>query len=280
MSLCTGAILLACCPVVLWAQAQAPDPALVFEAASLRPSGSAPVDSDPNAAVSAGRRFGGPGTSSPGRIFYSRTPLRRLIMDAYQVQSEQVSGPEWLDSEKFDITANVRKGATKDQVDLMLQNLLKERFKLTLHKSTKEGLVYELTVVKGGSRMKAAASSERPEIRMARNNGLQRRTCRACSIADLIRSVEGFDPQRLAPERIVDRTGLTGRYDFTLEFESSLTSRSLKLSALQTQAHSGEDIFTALEKQLGLRLKQGSGPVELLIVDHIERTPGRKLRWS
>jgi uncharacterized protein (TIGR03435 family) len=267
------AVLAVYCSAVVWAQPHAPDPALVFEAASLRPSGPGPLDPDSNAAASAGHRLGGPGTSSPGRIFYSRTPLRRLIMDAYQVQAEQVSGPEWLDSEKFDITANVRKGATKDQVDVMLQNLLKERFKLVLHKSAKEGLVYDLTVAKGGPKMKAAASSEPPEIRMARNHGLQRRICRACSIADLIRGVEGFDPQRMAPERIVDRTGLTGRYNFILEYESSLTSGSLKLSALQNQAHSGEDIFVALEKQLGLTLKQGGGPVELLIVDQIERTP-------
>jgi uncharacterized protein (TIGR03435 family) len=194
-------------------------------------------------------------------------------MDAYQLEPEQVSGPEWLDSEKFDVTANVPRGATSDQVNVMLQNLLIERFKFAFHMSLKEGPVYELTVNKGGSKLKTAASNEAPEIRMERNNGSQRRICRACSIADLIRSVEGFDPQRLAPERIIDRTGLAGRYNFTLQYESSLTPGSLKLSALQSEAHSGQDIFVALGKQLGLTLKPGTGPVELLIVDQVEKTP-------
>ncbi len=250
-----------------------------FEVASVRPSGPRSADSPDEAAPDAPTgQMGGPGTSDPTRIFYSRVALQRLVMNAYGVQADQISGPEWLASEKFDITANVRTGATQQQVDGMLQNLLIDRFKLALHHTTKDGLVYALTVAKGGPKLKesssAAAPGGRGGLQTARNNGIQRETCQACAIADLIRGVQGFDAQRLAPERIVDKTGLTGSYDFTLEFAAPLAGgKPLKLSALQTQARAGQDVFTALERELGLKLEKGRGPVDMLVIEHVEKTP-------
>jgi|SRR5580692_2615285 uncharacterized protein (TIGR03435 family) len=255
-----------------------------FEVASVRPSGPRSADSPDEAAPDAPTgQMGGPGTSDPTRIFYSRVPLQRLVMNAYGVQADQISGPVWLESERFDITANVRRGATQAQVDGMLQNLLIERFKLALHHTTKDGPVYELTVAKGGAKLKesslkessgGAAPGGRGRVEMARNNGIQRETCHACSIADLIRGVQGFDPQRLAPERIVDKTGLTGSYEFTLEFAAPLAGgKPMKLSAIQSQAHAGQDVFAALERQLGLKLEKGRGPVDMLVIEHVEKTP-------
>ncbi len=253
------------------------DPTWTFEVASLRPSGS---NSGDDVRVGGGAvgapvgQMGGPGTSNPARIFYSRASLQRLLMNAYQVQADQLSGPDWLAAEKFDITANIRRGSTQAQVNVMLQNLLIERFKLALHHTTKDGPVYELTVAKTGSRLTPASPEAHTRMETAHVSGLQRKTCRACSMADLIEGVQGFDDKRMAPDRIVDKTGLSGKYDFTLEYvSSSAPGTPLKLSALQSQSNAGSDVFAALEKQLGLRLDKGRAAVDMVIVDHIEKTP-------
>jgi uncharacterized protein (TIGR03435 family) len=255
----------------------APDATLTFEVASLRPSGPSSGDDVRVGGAAAGApvgQMGGPGTSNPARIFYSRTPLQRLLMNAYQVQADQISGPDWLGSEKFDITANLRKGTTQPEVNVMLQNLLIERFKLALHHTTKDGPVYELTVAKGGPKLMSAAQGSHTRVETAHVNGLLRKTCRACSISDLIQAVQGFDQHRMAPDRIVDKTGLSGQYAFTLEYvSSSAPGTPLKLSALQSQSNAGQDVFTALEKQLGLRLDKGRAAVDMLIIDSVEKTP-------
>ena len=81
---------------------------------------------------------GGPGTPDPGQLTYTNVSLKNVLTNAYGVKGYQINGPKWLDSERFDITAKIPKGATKEQFKLMLQNLLAERFKLTLHHETKE----------------------------------------------------------------------------------------------------------------------------------------------
>src|SRR3984957_1360461 len=97
---------------------------------------------------------GGPGTSDPGQITYSNLPLKNLLVNAFGVKTYQISGPSWIDSERFDIVAKVPQGATKDDVKLMLQNLLAERFKLTLHREKKDLPMYALVGAKNGPKMK------------------------------------------------------------------------------------------------------------------------------
>ena len=80
---------------------------------------------------------GGPGTSAPGRVQFTDMPLKVLITRAYSVQTFQVSGPSWMDSQRFDIIAKVPDGATKEDARIMLQNLLADRFKLKMHKGSK-----------------------------------------------------------------------------------------------------------------------------------------------
>jgi uncharacterized protein (TIGR03435 family) len=105
---------------------------------------------------------GGPGSSDPGRIDYHGVTLKTLAARAYGVKEYQVEGAEWLNNERYDIVATMREGATKDQLALMLQGLLAERFKLAVHHETKVLPVYALSVGKGGPKLKevdpAAAS--------------------------------------------------------------------------------------------------------------------------
>ncbi|MGA3186953.1 MAG: TIGR03435 family protein [Bryobacteraceae bacterium] len=125
-----------------------------FEAASVKPA--APPDSG---RMMVGMR-GGPGSSDPGRINYTNVQLKEVMAAAYDVKVHQISGPDWLDSERFDITATMAPDTTKAQFHVMLQKLLADRFKLTLHHEKKDLPAFVLTVGKKGSKMKQ--SEEEP----------------------------------------------------------------------------------------------------------------------
>src|SRR5580704_8066321 len=106
---------------------------------------------------------GGPGTKDPGRIHYPYMTMKNILMNAYDVKGFQITGPAWLDSERFDISATMPPDTTKEQFRAMLQNLLAERFKMTVHRETKELPMYSLTVAKSGPKMKEAAEVPAPK---------------------------------------------------------------------------------------------------------------------
>jgi uncharacterized protein (TIGR03435 family) len=119
-----------------------------FEAASVKVS--APL---PNG-VMMFRMGGGPDSSDPGRITYTGVNLKSLVARAYGVKEFQVEGPQWLEGERYDVIATIPKGTDKEQVGLMMQRLLAERFKLTLHHESKPMAVYTMSVAKGGAKLK------------------------------------------------------------------------------------------------------------------------------
>src|SRR6266545_4405126 len=123
---------------------QTPDKSLTFEVATVKPA----VPPTPNGRGMVFFRgpSGGPGTKDPGRIDYPNMSLKNLLMNAYDVKNFQITGPSWLDTERFDITATLPPQTTKEQFHVMLQNLLAERFKLAVHRETKELPSYTLTV--------------------------------------------------------------------------------------------------------------------------------------
>jgi uncharacterized protein (TIGR03435 family) len=133
-----------------------PDAKPAFDVASIKPAG------PPGVMVTArgGRMVtrmgpsGGPGTKDPTRFTCPGCTLSMLLMQAYDIKRYQLTGPEWLDSERFEVTANVPEGATRDQFKLMLQNLLAERFKLAAHHEKKELPMYDLVVGKNGPKLK------------------------------------------------------------------------------------------------------------------------------
>src|SRR5580658_874124 len=106
---------------------------------------------------------GGPGTKDPERIHYSFTTLRNLLTNAYNVKSFQITGPAWLDTERFDITATVPPNTTREQLRAMLQNLLAERFKMTIHRDSKELPIYSLLVGKNGAKLKESTVAAAPK---------------------------------------------------------------------------------------------------------------------
>lgn len=97
---------------------------------------------------------GGPGSDDPGRVDWSNVSLRQMITNAFNVKDYQVQGPDWLNSERFDVTAKVPPNTTKEQYRLMIQKLLADRFKMAAHHESKEHAVLALVVAKGGSKLR------------------------------------------------------------------------------------------------------------------------------
>jgi len=132
------------------ASAQTPNGQPSFEVASIKP---APPPE-------AGKRIAVGSPPSPGRYACAFCSLRMLIVQAYGIVGYQLTAPDWLDSERFNISAKMPDGTPKEQMQLMLQNLLTERFKLAVHRDQKEMQMYDLVVAKGGPKMKE--STEEP----------------------------------------------------------------------------------------------------------------------
>src|SRR5579862_9137335 len=105
---------------------------------------------------------GGPGTDDPERITLVSVTMKRLLMVAYRVDENQISGPGWLDSQRYAIVAKVPAGSTREQLLVMLQNLLAERFHLALHHEMKDFPAYELVIAKGGLKLKEADPAASP----------------------------------------------------------------------------------------------------------------------
>lgn len=216
----------------------------------------ATVRSSSPTANGAGIWRGGPGSSDPERMTYSGVPLKMLVMLAYGlplpasvfpdrpfgVGGDQVLGPPWIDTERFDIAAKIRPGGTKEQVGLMLQDLLAERFGLRLHREIRQVAGLELVVDKGGLKLKETVDPDAkpPAIGVALpprtfdqngypvvppglssiafqpvDNGLMFVTARSQSISDIIMTV--ILTSLNSEIHVVDKTGLTGKYDFHLD---------------------------------------------------------------
>jgi uncharacterized protein (TIGR03435 family) len=280
---------------------------LTFEVASVKPA----VPPAPGGPMFFGGR-GGPGTPDPGRITWTNATLKTLLTIAYDVKNYQVNGPAWIDTERYDIVAKVPDGATKEQVNVMWQNLLKERFGMVLHHESKEFQVSELVVAKTGSKLKETALDPNapppppptgppeppkldkngfpemngPGLRMMFQNGpngaVGHMVARAQPISGLT-SMLGNQLNR----PVVDKTGLTGKYDFNLEYTPDLSGLpglpppppgfggpGPAPGAPPTEASApGSNLAAAIEQQLGLRLVSSKAKLDVVVVDKAEKVP-------
>jgi uncharacterized protein (TIGR03435 family) len=288
------------------APAQTESRSPVFEVASVKPA-------EPPAP---GRRpaqlTGGPGTKSPTRLTGTAT-MKSLLIRAFGVKDYQITGPAWLDTERYEIVANVPADSTKAQFELMLQNLLMERFQLAVHRETRELPIYELLLAKSGPKLKesgpAAAAEDakasadgsfaRPRVTMG-TDGFPQIPPDAKIPGSFVLSLSSDEFMRIkvfARHQTMDQladtitgyvshpvrnlTELQGQYDFTLAFESERRATSgtaarpagAPTEPLSPASEPGPTIFDAVQSQLGLRLEQKRGPVEMLIVDRLEKVP-------
>jgi uncharacterized protein (TIGR03435 family) len=175
-----------------------------------------------------------------------------------------MEAPAWMDSATFDVIANVPKGATREQANLMLQNLLADRFQLKVHRETRELPVFALLVARNGPKLKASVDDPNaPKPRGTLwSGGRKKFEFDKSTMASFAQTLE-LDVDR----PVIDMTGLNGRYDIRLEFAET---RPGLAGAPDPQA---PELFTALTEQLGLRLEARRSPVDVLVVDSALRQP-------
>jgi uncharacterized protein (TIGR03435 family) len=216
--------------------------------------------------------FGGILVGMPNGQFSARGfTLRDLISFAYSMDNRQVVDlPKGLESERYDILGKFPSGAPANPAAArgMLQALLAERFQLTFHRETRDMPIYTVTVAKGGHKMKARTEGDGGEARRMLFNG-PNVPGRDVSVAML---AEGL--QKLVLDRpIVDKTGLTGNFDFELHWRpeaSQFGGRGGQLTAASVNDDK-PDIFTAMQEQLGLKLEPTKGPAEVIVVERAEK---------
>ncbi len=285
------------------AHAQTADRQPAFDAVSIKPA-PAPV---PGRGTMMGMR-GGPGEQDPELYRCTNCSLPLLITRAYGIKHYQLSAPDWMNSVQFEISARVPAGATKQQFELMLQNMLAERFKLAIHRDQKEMQVYEMVLAKGGLKVKESApeppKDEPPDDpaalllgRGGRGASLDKngypmipRGCKGCMIvehdkarltaedATMIEFADRLSRQLGKP--VHDVTGLKGKYDFDLTWGETMPARAAgapdgntPLSGTPEPTDFNQMMISAIQSELGLRLESKKGQVEIIVVDHAERAP-------
>jgi len=241
---------------------------------------------------------GGPGTQDSTRITYVNESLRNLLTEAYAVKAYQVSGPDWIDTQRYDIVAKIAEGATKDQVRVMLQTLLADRFKAVLHHETRDFPIFELTVARSGPKLKPSSSAPPapadgkgpnpigsdgfPQLPPgatgmmgAMHNGVNRIIAGKQTLEALARVLENE-----VGTRVVDRTGLTGAYDFNLDYVRDQGRAISQFTGLPPGTAPAADDFggapalsTALQEQLGLKLEKAKAPLDVIVVEQANKTP-------
>lgn len=204
---------------------------------------------------------GGPWTVTHGRFKADMGWIRAIIAWAYDLLPTQAKGgPDWIDSELYDFDArSLNEDVAPPQVRLMLQTLLTDRFKLAAHRETQQGQVYTLAIGKNGSKMTESKEGRKNYLNWT---GIGQVECTECNMLALI----GVLSSTLG-NPVLDQTGLKGQYSFKLEF----TDPRVLTPQNNAAGDSRPTLAAALEDQLGLKLESKKGPVEVLVVDHIER---------
>jgi len=176
------------------------------------------------------------------------------------VKDFQLSGPDWLNSEIYDIAATMPPSTSTDQVLPMLQSLLADRFQLKLHRETKEVPMYALVVGKTGLKIKEGEFGH--SSTSASQGQLTAQKIPLSKLADFLSNQLGSP--------VTDMTGMKGFFDFTLEWAPDARPGEAGGASDSTP---GASIFTAVQEQLGLKLESRKGPVEILVIDHVEKIP-------
>jgi uncharacterized protein (TIGR03435 family) len=236
-----------------WAQTSA------FEVASIKPN----VSGSETFAMS---------PISHGSFSATNVTLIRLITTAYRLQNAQViGGPSWLTSARYDVAAKGAENATTAEVLSMLQPLLADRFNLTIHRETRDLPIYALVTAKNGPKLGKpedgscgeASKASKPCTSLAEfKNGMAADNVSLPTIASTLGSILGDRP-------VVDRTGLTGRFDIHLLWTDG--SRRPADSQEESNLAAPGSVFVALQEQAGLKLEATKGPVEVLVIDRVER---------
>jgi uncharacterized protein (TIGR03435 family) len=217
---------------------------LAFEVASIRPSASA--DSRSHDVI------------NEGGIVLTNVNLRQCVEAAYGIQDPELVGPDWLETARFDIQAKPPAVHPKEYLQPMLKTLLEDRFRLAAHRETRTIRAYALAIDKDGLKIKEVEPGEGKT-----NTSGSRFVGTKVTMNRLVQFLS-----RILDRPVIDKTGTQGVFDIDLHYAwEELTVTAPK------QSLKGPSIFAALREQLGLKLQSEKLPVEVVVIDHIERVP-------
>jgi uncharacterized protein (TIGR03435 family) len=223
-----------------WSQVSKP----AFEVATIKPS-------DPTA--DAGQMI-----RDPRIVALAHASLQNLLAQAFRIKNFQISGPSWLDSERFDIVAKLPDGATQDQFPTMLQTLLRDRFKLALHEEQRTMSAYVLLPRREAAKLKAI-NAEVGDIRTSRGPTRLRLSGKVTMpfFAGLL--------SNMLDRPVVNMTELDGVYDVDLEWSAD--------DAEGPEPDSAPSLSMVLQEKMGLRLDSRKTQADLYVIDHVDRVP-------
>jgi uncharacterized protein (TIGR03435 family) len=190
-------------------------------------------------------------------------PIKGLVMEAYALKNDQVvfaHGVPLFEDTYYDITAKASEGSpTRAEFRQLLQGLLGERFKLRVHRETRDMPVYALVVSRNGAKFKESAQDATSRVTHGINGPNHTLTASRFTMADLAREIEGYF---FVDRPVIDRSGLSGAYDISIEAAPYYRDGNLDSNAI--------GIFTAVQEQLGLKLERQNAPIHFLVIDHVE----------
>jgi uncharacterized protein (TIGR03435 family) len=261
------------------AASQTPKP--VFEVASVKhatPWGLGGVESDAG---------GGPGTSDPGFYRCHNCPIFWVLAAAYNLEVFEYSGPDFVYALRYDFDAKIPPGTTSEAFHSMLQNLLADRFKLAVHREAKEMPAYELTVARSGPKFHEGLAHDDPDAQNAWLGTLQKDRdgfavlSQSGIVLGLGRATIHANSQpmswlvRLLTQQlqgpVVDHTGLSANYDFTVSW--AYKDSGVPAHDNASEAELIPALVDAVQSQLGLKIEKKKMPVEVLVVNHLEKSP-------
>lgn len=204
---------------------------------------------------------------TPGTVTMRNVNLKSCIRWAYHVTEYQVTGPAWIDSERYEIVGKATGPANEEQLRLMVQALLQERFKLAVHRQTKELSAYVLVVGKGGLKVQESKTEGESSIDINQKQmsvNVQRTP--VSQLADMLGNV------LRAP--VVDQTGLKGRYDVTLNVAKYAADMAAQGKSIDNGPMDPFALISMiLQDEFGLKLEAKKMPLDMVIVDHAEKAP-------
>lgn len=270
--------------ILAWSTALAQE----FEVASVKKA----VPPSPNGPVIFSGMRGGPGSSDPTHINWPNVTLVPVLLTAYDVKSYQIEGPDWLLTERYDLSVVIPEGATKEQVAVMWRNLLASRFGMKVRKIQKEFSVDELQIGPKGHKLKENSEpvpepGTAPPVALRPGADGKINLSVPAMVITGRSSPTGFIAQGIARAQpisvlvntlssqlghpVLDKTGLTSRYDFSFEF--SPMDQPPTSPGTPPTVELGLDLAGAVQEQLGFRLVKGKGMLDVIVVDNANKTP-------
>jgi uncharacterized protein (TIGR03435 family) len=207
--------------------------------------------------------------TSPVTLTIHNLPLNMIIGAAYGIADYQLSGPSWLKDERFDIIAKTDAPvADDDEMMVLLQRLLADRFRLTLHRETKQLPAYQLVVAKNGPKLEPTDNGSDLPFNKANKDKGSRIAAEHLTMPQFAEILS-----RRLRHPVQDATGLTGAYRVSLDWAGDDPKDKTGKPGKETPTGVLPSIFTALQEQMGLRLESRKAQVAALVIDHVAKTP-------